>query len=156
MVHTKKFAAASEDDMKRFGQAVGRRLRGGETIELVGDVGAGKTTFTKGLALGMNILEPIQSPTFTISRVYETLHGLRLAHYDFYRLSEAGIMGDELQEAMSQPTTVTVVEWAEIVEGVLPDDRLRLEIAPTSEDSRVIVATATGEKSKELLEGIEG
>lgn len=154
MTHTKNFAATSEDDMKQFGQAVGCRLRGGETIELVGDVGAGKTTFTKGLALGMNITEPIQSPTFTISRVYETPHELRLVHYDFYRLREAGIMSDELQEAMSQPTTVTVVEWAEIVEGVLPKDRLRLEITPTSEDSRTVVVTATGEKSKALLEGI--
>lgn len=154
MKQRKKYAVTSDGEMRRFGQVVGRLLMGGETIELVGDVGAGKTTFTKGLALGMGITEPIQSPTFTISRVYETLHGLRLAHYDFYRLNEAGIMSDELQETTGQPTTVTVVEWAEIVQGVLPEDRLRLEITPSSEDSREVRATATGKTSTKLLEGI--
>ena len=126
----------SEDAMKQFGQLVGRLMRGGETIELVGDVGAGKTTFTKGLALGMEIIEPIQSPTFTISRVYETHEGIKLAHYDFYRLSEAGVMADELQEVLHDPNTTTVIEWAGIVEGVLPQDRIRIEFGSPSETTR--------------------
>ena len=155
MYKTLHLSVSSERDMKQFGQRIGEHLQGGETVELAGDVGAGKTTFTKGLALGMGITEPIQSPTFTISRVYETAHGLRLAHYDFYRMREAGIMSDELHEAMSQPTSVTVVEWADIVEGVLPNDRLRLEITPTSEDSRTIAVVATGKKSSALLERVE-
>ena len=132
----------SEEAMKKFGQAIGQVLSGGETIELVGDVGAGKTTFTKGLALGMNILEPIQSPTFTISRVYETPQGLKLAHYDFYRLSEPGVMADELMEVVHDTNTVTVIEWAGIVEGVLPKQRTHIEfISPTESSRRCTIQT---------------
>lgn len=144
----------SDDDMREFGQTIGRRLRGGETIELIGDVGAGKTTFTKGLALGMNIVEPIQSPTYTINRMYETPHGLRLAHYDFYRLHEAGIMSDELHETLREPTTVTVVEWADVVSGVLPEDRLAIRIVADSETSRSCTVTAFGESAQAVLEGV--
>jgi tRNA threonylcarbamoyladenosine biosynthesis protein TsaE len=86
----------SASEMKLFGEKIGSFLRGGETIELVGDVGAGKTTLTKGIALGMGVDEDVQSPSFTISRLYTTPGGISLAHYDFYRLSDAGIMGDEL------------------------------------------------------------
>ena len=86
----------SLEDMLAFGQKIATRLQGGEVLELVGDVGAGKTTFTKGLALGLGVQGTVQSPTFTISREYETSSAIRLVHYDFYRLQEAGIMADEL------------------------------------------------------------
>lgn len=145
---------ASEADMKQLGLRIGKLLRGGEVLELVGDVGAGKTTFTKGLALGMKITEPVQSPTFTISRLYETAHGLQLAHYDFYRLQEAGIMSDELVETLSQPMTVTVVEWAGVVDGVLPADRLRLEIKPLTETSRQVEIISGGLRSDAILSEI--
>lgn len=62
---------ASSLAMQRLGQVIGRSLKGGEVIELVGDIGAGKTTLTKGIAEGLDIAEPVQSPTFTISRVYQ-------------------------------------------------------------------------------------
>ena len=142
---------ASEADMKQLGLGIGQLLKGGEVLELVGDVGAGKTTFTKGLALGMGITEPVQSPTFTISRLYDTPHGLQLAHYDFYRLQEAGIMSDELVETLNQPMTVTVVEWAGVVDGVLPEDRLRVEISATSETDRHVTLTSGGPRSDAVL-----
>lgn len=145
---------SSDEAMKQFGLHIGSRLKGGEIFELIGDVGAGKTTFTKGLALGMGIVEPIQSPTFTINRMYDTAHGLRLAHYDFYRLSEAGIMADELHEVVHEPTTVTVIEWADVVQGVLPADRIRLHIEATAEMERHCTLTATGAASLRLLEGL--
>ena len=110
--------------MKALGRAIGQALAGGEVIELIGDVGAGKTTLTKGLAEGLAITEPIQSPTFTISRVYDARDGLRLCHYDFYRLGEAGIMGDEISEIMQDGSTITVIEWAGAVNEVLPSDRI--------------------------------
>ena len=145
---------ASEDASKSFGAKLGGFLRGGEIIELVGDVGAGKTALTKGIAAGMKIEETIQSPSFTISRVYEAPNELRLAHYDFYRLHDAGIMTDELQETIRDQATVTIIEWAGIVEGVLPDDRLTITItSPTETDRRMEIA-AGGEKSKVLMEGL--
>lgn len=152
MTDTTTCVISSDTAMRELGQRIGAATQGGEVLELIGDVGAGKTTFTKGLALGMHIVEPVQSPTFTISRMYDTAHGLRLAHYDFYRLSEAGIMSDELHETLHEPTTVTVVEWAGIVQGVLPDDHVQMKIIATSETERRCEITAYGLRSRQLLE----
>jgi len=138
----------NEQEMKSFGERVAAQLRGGEVIELVGDVGAGKTTFTKGLATGLGVSEDVQSPTFTISRLYPARDGLTLAHYDFYRLQTAGIMGDELKETILNPQTITVIEWGEIVEGALPDDRLTLTMVTPSETVRRIIVEAHGPRSK--------
>ena len=124
------------EETHAFGKTLGSLLQGGEVIELAGDVGAGKTTFVKGIAEGLAITEAVQSPSFTISRVYDGRDGLILAHYDFYRLGDAGIMADELHEAVLDPQTVTVIEWAEIVEGVLPSERLRIQFSSPSENER--------------------
>ena len=144
-------AVDSEDSMKNFGAKLGQLLGGGEVLELVGDIGAGKTTFTKGLARGLGITDTVQSPTFTISRVYEARNNLEMRHYDFYRLDEAGIMADELVDASSEDSTVTVIEWAGIVDSVLPDDRVRIVFEPTGENSRQIEIEALGERSNRLV-----
>ena len=141
---------ANEQAMTDLGLRIGSLLRGGEIIELVGDVGAGKTTFVKGLARGLEIDEDIQSPSFTISRTYSARDDLRLAHYDFYRLSEPGIMATELQEATQDATTVTVIEWADIAADVLPDQRLTLQIIPTSETGREVTIVPKGEWAEEI------
>lgn len=144
----------SSDEMKNFGSRLGALLRGGEVIELVGDVGAGKTTLTKGIARGMGVVDDVQSPTFTISRVYEAPGGRHLAHYDFYRLVDAGIMSIELAESLSDCQTTTILEWAELVAGVLPSDVLQIKIVSPSEESRLLRLTAGGETSRALLEAL--
>lgn len=136
--------------MKEFGQQLGRILHGGEVIELIGDVGAGKTTFTKGLAIGMGIDEVVQSPSFTISRTYENTESIRMVHYDFYRLHDAGVIKQDLQESIEDDKTVTVVEWADIVSGVLPDDRLSLRFTSPTETSRSVDIKAGGSRSDQL------
>jgi len=147
-----KIEVHNETEMKAFGAKLGAILNGGEVFELVGDVGAGKTTLVKGIAAGMGIDEDVQSPSFTISRVYETSKGLTLAHYDFYRLHDAGIMADELHETAQDTTAVTVIEWAEIVSGVLPADHLVVRIMPSrDQESRVLELQAFGERSERLL-----
>lgn len=113
----------SLEETTKFATAVGQVLHGGEVIELIGDVGSGKTTFTKGLALGLGVEDDVQSPSFTISRVYDARDGLRLIHYDFYRLSDPGIMNHDIAEAIADPQAVVVVEWGGTVNGVLPTDR---------------------------------
>ena len=138
MSDTKTIEVASEQETRDLGEKIGALLKGGEVIELVGDVGAGKTTFVKGLAKGLTIDEDVQSPSFTISRVYDARDDLQLAHYDFYRLSDAGIMADELTETTKDPLTVTVIEWADIVEGVLPENRVRIVFAAPTETTRVL------------------
>lgn len=142
----------SAEDMQVLGAKLGRSIAGGEVIELVGDIGAGKTTFVKGLASGLGIAEDVQSPTFTISRVYDSPRGIVLAHYDFYRLSEPGILRAELAESIYDQKTVTVIEWAGVVEDVMPPDTLRIHIHATTEDTRVVRVEAGGSRSKALLE----
>ncbi len=140
--------------MKQLGEAIGQSVSGGEVLELVGDIGAGKTTLTKGIARALGINEPVQSPTFTISRVYDSPKGLRLAHYDFYRLSEAGIMGDEIREVMDDDSVV-VVEWAGAVDDDLPKDRLVVKITTISEEERLVEFHPGGKKSTELWQKIK-
>ena len=139
-------------EMKIFGAKLGGLLQGGECIELVGDVGAGKTTLVKGIAQGLEIDETIQSPSFTISRVYDTPHELRLAHYDFYRLHDAGIMADELREAAADAQVITIIEWADIVSGVLPEDHLTITIQATSESERALTLAGQGPLSQKIVE----
>lgn len=148
-IHLENAAATHE-----FGRSIGVLAQGGEVIELVGDIGAGKTALTKGIARGMGIDEDVQSPTFTLSRVYEGARGLRLVHYDFYRLNDAGIMSAELDESVREPHTVTVVEWAGIVAGVLPEDRLTINFVSPTESTREVTLVAGGTKSQAILEGV--
>ncbi len=140
--------------MKQLGEAIGRSVSGGEVLELVGDIGAGKTTLTKGIARALGVNEPVQSPTFTISRVYDSPKGLRLAHYDFYRLGEAGIMGDEIREAMDDDSVI-IVEWAGAVDDNLPKDRLVVKITTISEEERLVEFHPGGKKSAELWQKIK-
>jgi tRNA threonylcarbamoyladenosine biosynthesis protein TsaE len=128
----------SEQAMKALAENIGKRLHGGEVFELVGDVGAGKTTFVKGLAKGLAVEDEVQSPSFTISRVYDARDQLQLAHYDFYRLNDAGILADELAEVTKDTTTITVIEWADIVDGVLPEHRYTITFASPSETTRTV------------------
>lgn len=122
--------------------AIGQKLRGGETIELVGDLGSGKTAFVKGLAAGLGSQDYAHSPSFTLSHVYRAGE-LKIHHYDFHRLNDAGIMKQELTDALADSQVVVVVEWADLVEDVLPDDRLIISIEPTGETSRRFKLTAS-------------
>ena len=144
----------SSDEMIILGQKVGRLLRGGDVIELVGDMGAGKTTLVKGIASGLDIGEPIQSPTFTVSRVYDGRDDIRLSHYDFYRLAEAGIMSDEIDEMAHDGQTITVIEWGEAVSDVLPIDRLTIRIIADGENTRNVEFRTGGDRSGELADKI--
>jgi tRNA threonylcarbamoyladenosine biosynthesis protein TsaE len=127
----------SEIEMKQLGEEIGHSLKGGEVLELIGDVGAGKTTFTKGLAKGLGVAETVQSPSFTISRMYEA-GDLTLSHYDFYRLNDAGIMAMEIASAVEDAHNITVVEWAESVAEILPESRIKIRILPQSETVRKV------------------
>lgn len=97
-------------------------MRGGEVIELVSDLGGGKTAFVRGLARGMGSQDAVRSPSFTLSNQYRA-DNLTLYHFDFYRLDEPGIMKDELAEVLADPQAVIAVEWSDIVEDVLPSKR---------------------------------
>jgi tRNA threonylcarbamoyladenosine biosynthesis protein TsaE len=119
--------STSAEQTQALAEKLGAALRGGEVIELVSDLGGGKTTFTRGLVKGLGSDDVVASPTFTISKVYDAGQ-LQVHHFDFYRLAEPGIIADELAEVAGDPGIVTVVEWADVVQHVLPEDRLQLAI----------------------------
>lgn len=120
---TMQLVFSSLVDTQTFAELLGQRLEKGVVFELCGDVGSGKTAFTKGLAKGLGVTDDVQSPSFTISRTYKARNGLELHHYDFYRLADPGIVTYELAESLAADDVITVIEWAETVKGVLPDDR---------------------------------
>lgn len=145
-MNTKNLTLKNEAAVIDFAENLMREILQSEdalpcVIELVGDVGAGKTTFTKGLARGLEITEEITSPTFTISKVYENSRGQKLVHYDFYRLENPGIMVEDLFENLQDPQTVTVIEWADTVSEILPANHLRLEILINDDGSRTLNLT---------------
>jgi tRNA threonylcarbamoyladenosine biosynthesis protein TsaE len=132
--------ANSIEQTEQLAAALGSKLRGGEVIELVADLGGGKTTFTRGLVRGAGSTDRVASPTFTISREY-TAPKFTIAHFDFYRLSEAGIVGDELGELIGDSQYVTIIEWGEIVHDVLPQQRLTITLTQTGDATRSIIYT---------------
>lgn len=134
---TWQILSTSSEQTEQLAEAIGAKLRGGEVIELVSDLGGGKTTFTRGLTRGAGSQDKVASPTFTISREY-VCPSFTIAHFDFYRLAEAGIMADELAEVAGDPEYVTVVEWGEIVHDVLPTERCTLTLTQTANGDRDI------------------
>ena len=140
------FHSSSAAETERLGEHIGTRLRGNEVVELTSDLGGGKTTFTKGLARGAGSTDSVSSPTFTISKVYKAPK-FEIQHFDFYRLGEAGIVGDELLEAIEDDHIVTLIEWSDIVHDVLPKKRITIhfERVASDENDRIITIHAPSE-----------
>lgn len=124
-----------------YGEDLGRKFKGGEVLELIGDVGVGKTTLAKGIAKGLSVKDEIQSPSFTISRSYAARDGLTLNHYDFYRLSDPGLMKIEIADSLTDPKNITVIEWAESITDVLPETRTTINIKylPDEEGREIVL-----------------
>ena len=116
----------SEEEMLEFGQKYGQTHTAPLVLELIGDVGAGKTTFVRGFAQGIGVKESVTSPSFTISKVYQGQDTV-LVHYDFYRLADPGIMQEDLAESIADAHTVTIVEWGQSIQDILPADRKVIE-----------------------------
>jgi tRNA threonylcarbamoyladenosine biosynthesis protein TsaE len=141
-------------DTEKLGELLGNNLAGGEVIELRSDLGGGKTTFVRGLARGAGSRDRVSSPTFTLNRVYK-VKNFDIYHFDFYRLDDAGILREQLAEAISD-RRVVIVEWSDIVQDVLPDDRLviRFEPKPAGPDERQLTISYT-DKYRPLIEKLE-
>ena len=123
----------SEQEMLDFGKNFAKNIKIPQIIELIGDVGAGKTTFVRGLAEGLKVKEPITSPSFTISKSYALPTGGHLIHYDFYRLQDPGLMLEDLSENLNDPSNIIVIEWGTSVADILPEKRTKITIDYTSE-----------------------
>jgi tRNA threonylcarbamoyladenosine biosynthesis protein TsaE len=147
-------SSTSSDDTERLGELLGSQLKGGEVIELRSDLGGGKTTFVRGLVRGAGSQDRVSSPTFTLSRIYKSKK-FYIHHFDFYRLNDPGILADQLAEALEN-NNVVIIEWADIVKNVLPNERLSIEFKPVavSADERQITFRYP-EPQKQLIAFLE-
>jgi tRNA threonylcarbamoyladenosine biosynthesis protein TsaE len=132
---TWQMRSTSSGDTESLGELLGKLLKGGEVIELRSDLGGGKTTFVRGLAKGAGSKDTVTSPTFTLNKIYKAKKGLQIHHFDFYRLAQAGIVAEQLAESLSGPKNIVVIEWSDIVKGVLPKDFLTIEFLPVAANS---------------------
>jgi tRNA threonylcarbamoyladenosine biosynthesis protein TsaE len=145
--------ARSVEDTRLVGARLAPLLRAGDLLVLSGDLGAGKTTFTQGLADALGVRGDVTSPTFVISRVHPSLtDGPALVHVDAYRLGDEAEL-DDLDIDAYVEDSVTVVEWGEGVAEALATDRLRVHLArrhggvedgDTGDDTREIFVTPVG------------
>jgi tRNA threonylcarbamoyladenosine biosynthesis protein TsaE len=125
---------------EQFAKNLGAQLRGGEVIELVSDLGGGKTTFVRGLTQGFGSSDMVRSPSFTLTNQYQSGE-LTLYHFDFYRLEDPGIIANELAEILTDPKAIVALEWATIVEDVVAIPHLVINLQQTGEQQRDITLT---------------
>lgn len=145
---TLKSAQATE----KLGEMIGSKLKGGEVIELISDLGGGKTTMVRGIARGAGSSDHVSSPSFTLRNDYSAKE-IAIAHFDFYRLSEPGILRDMLAEQLIDPETTVIIEWAQVVDDILPADHIKLRLKATSENGRELELSYP-ERFNYLFEGV--
>jgi tRNA threonylcarbamoyladenosine biosynthesis protein TsaE len=138
-------SSKSVADTRAVAAAVAPLLRPGDVILLGGDLGAGKTVFTQGLALAIGIQEPVTSPTFTLMRSYDVPRGGHLLHADLYRLERLQEVLDLGLTEMIDDAMVTVIEWGEVASPVLTPDYLDIRIGfALGDDERVLALSPVG------------
>ena len=118
---------ANEKDTEKLGEKIGQKVQPGTVIALIGDLGTGKTTLTKSIARGLGVTETVTSPTFNIIREYRSGR-LPLYHFDVYRIGDPDEMFELGYEEYFYGDGVCVVEWADIIEELLPEDAVVVTI----------------------------
>lgn len=116
-----------EDDTRSLAADIARESKKGDVYALIGDLGVGKTAFAKGFAEGLGIDEPIVSPTFTVVHAYEGGR-MPLYHFDVYRIGDVSEMDEIGYEDCFYGDGVSLMEWADLVEPILPDNVIRITI----------------------------
>ena len=140
----------NKEETMALARGLADRLPDGITLTFSGDLGAGKTTFVRGLAEGLGIQEIVQSPTFNIMKIY--MKGQRpLIHIDAYRLADIDTdIG--LDEYIGYETGITVIEWPEYIEKLIPEDKVEITILNKGGDNRSLTIKC---KNSKVLEGIK-
>ena len=110
----------SPEETFQFGEKLGREAKPGQIYTLNGDLGTGKTVFTQGFAAGLGITEPVNSPTFTIVQIYEEGR-MPFYHFDVYRIGDVEEMDEIGYEDCFYGEGVCLIEWAELIEEILPE-----------------------------------
>lgn len=158
----KRLEINDEEAMRRLGQVIGETALVGHVFAMDGDLGAGKTTLTQGIAKGLNIKEQVSSPTFTIMQVYDSGR-LPLMHMDAYRIESLQELDDLGYEEYFYSEYVVAVEWAEKVREIVPGEAIHLQIAYSDEAGKRDVILSYDETQDvwmdalfSNLEGVQG
>lgn len=138
------------ENMIALGEKIGREFKPNMVVTLLGDLGAGKTTITKGFAKGMGIKGIINSPTFTIMKIHNGT--MPLFHMDVYRLDNS--TGDDYLEEYFYMDGVSVVEWADNLSDIIPEEKLQITITNISDIARELEFKAIGQEYEDLLERV--
>jgi tRNA threonylcarbamoyladenosine biosynthesis protein TsaE len=140
------FISTQSEDTMAFAMRLSKLLKPNDVLALEGDLGAGKTTFTKGLAQGLEVKKTVNSPTFTIIKEYNGI--MPLYHMDVYRLEDSyeDLGFDEYFEGGG----VTVIEWAHIIEEQLPEELLNIRIKHGENDTRTIIVVPKGKRYEDI------
>ncbi|MCD7826790.1 MAG: tRNA (adenosine(37)-N6)-threonylcarbamoyltransferase complex ATPase subunit type 1 TsaE [Clostridiaceae bacterium] len=126
-MHKQVFSSDSAEATFALGEQIGKSCQPGAVILLYGDLGVGKTVFSKGLGKGLGIDEPISSPTFTILQVYESGR-LPFYHFDVYRIADIEEMDEIGYEDYFYGGGVCLIEWADLIQEILPEDWISVSI----------------------------
>jgi tRNA threonylcarbamoyladenosine biosynthesis protein TsaE len=148
--HSLDFISRSPEQTKRIGIRLGGALRNGDLICLEGELGAGKTTLIQGMAQGWGALDPVSSPTFVLVNVYRRAGSGQFFHMDAYRVESAS-EGEELdlETMLSQGTLL--IEWADRIRGILPEEHLWVKLEHVSEEHRQLHFAARGRHYDDLV-----
>ncbi len=139
------------EQTRRVGMRLGSLLQPGDTVGLIGDLGAGKTTMMQGVAAGWGSLDPVSSPTFVLVNMYRRLDGNRFYHLDAYRLrGSTDALDLDLDSMIAEGPLV--VEWADRIEDALPRERLWVTLEWLNDTQRQILFSAEGERYKALIQ----
>jgi tRNA threonylcarbamoyladenosine biosynthesis protein TsaE len=147
---TKEINSNSIEDTLHLAKAIGTKLRGGEIIELIGDLGSGKTTFVSGLVDGTGSEDIVSSPTFMIKKEYAT-QDLIIHHFDFYRLDKSDLIIHELEDAIAQPKSVVVIEWPKVIKLPNMGSRISFEFFYEKEIYKRIIKIESDDKLGYLI-----
>lgn len=153
-----KTLSTSVEMTESLGEAIGAVVTPGDVITLDGDLGAGKTAFTRGLARGMGLRSRVTSPTFTIVNEYNDQNGIpRLFHFDTYRLSSSDDFYDAGLDEYFDRDGVCAIEWSTVIEDALPKERLAIAISGNGDERTITIAFSDAllSKMEEVKEKME-
>lgn len=144
----------SVEETIALGRLLGELVALGDVVELTGELGAGKTHLTKGVAEALGVFAPITSPTFNI--IYEYHEGrMPLFHFDLYRLEYEDELDDLAYWELLEDGGVCLVEWGDKFPEALPDEYLGLDLSADTDGTRHIVVSGVGPRGEELARGLE-
>lgn len=146
----------SSEETKKLGGEIGALLKAGDIIGLFGNLGAGKTCLTQGIVRGLKADESeyVTSPTYTIINEYQGY--LPIYHIDLYRLNNSNEIYDLGYEEYLFGSGVTIIEWAEKMSDLLPEEYLKIELSTLGENKRKITILAVGKECLSVVKGLEG